>query len=76
MQSKIVKGYKVSLINGLTVFKIDLFSGRYIWFDYSNNKPERIHIVEKDRVYISSRFTDKYIDFINDIMKNYKKGVL
>jgi len=76
MQTKIVKGYLVTLINGLTVFRIDLFSGRYLWFDYSDNVPKNIHLVVNNRVYTSSRYLYKHIDFIEDIMKNYKKGVL
>ena len=76
MQTKIVKGYKVSVINGLTVYRIDLFSNRYLWFDYSENKPNKIHLVVNNRVYTSNKYICKYIDFIIDIMKNYKKGVI
>ena len=64
------------LINGLSVYRIDVIPNvYYFWFNYINTEPCNIHKVYNNRVYKALRYTEKYRYFIRSVMSDYMNNL-
>ena len=61
---------KPYLINGLSVYRININEYRYLWFTWYDRKVYNIHLVINNRVYTHSRYTNKYKNYIKFIMES------